>query len=412
MTKHTHYRAAGLSRQGKRSRKLRLFAGLFILVVAVVLTVHHFTTTWQHAVLAQHDLTEAQVIPDVKKLDQPLAFGLSLGNTLYGMPADQMDAQLADMRALGVGWIRVDVGWDDVQAKDALTYDWAKTDAIVSAAEAHGLKVMGTLAYSPAWARPLGCKSPSCEPVLNAAFATFAGKAAARYAGKIDQWEIWNEPNLKKFWQPKPSVAKYVDMLKLTYPAIKAANQNAVGISAGLSPAENASGNIAPRDFLSDMYKAGAKPVFDVLGFHPYSYPAPATTNYGWSAWSQMADQGTSVRSIMQANGDEAKKVWITEYGAPTAGPGDSASITTYSVNQDAGHVDEELQAYTLQAAVSAIGSQNWVGGFFWYSYKDLGTDTSDSENFFGLLRADGTKKPAYDVLRKMLNPDQTTPSN
>ncbi len=383
--------------------------GCFVLGVAVALTVYHTTTLWQHAVLAEHDLQEAQVIPNVDKIEQPLAFGLSLGNTLHDMPTDQLDAQLADMRALGVGWIRIDVGWNDVQPKDALTYDWTKTDAVVSAAQAHGLKVLGVLAYSPSWARPYGCKSPSCAPVLNSTFATFAGKAAARYAGKIDQWEVWNEPNIKKFWQPKPNAAKYADMLKVSYPAIKAANSNATVMSGGMSPAETADGNSAPRDFLSALYKAGAQPFFDVLGLHPYSYPAPATTNYGWSAWSQMADQSTSIRSTMQANGDGSKKVWITEYGAPTAGPGTGASITTYSSNQDAAYVDEALQVYTLQAAVNSITGKDWVGGFFWYSYKDLGTDTADAENFFGLLRADGTKKPAYDVLHQVLSPDTTT---
>jgi arabinogalactan endo-1,4-beta-galactosidase len=402
MARYTHYKAAGHKRQAKKPHKLWLFAGLFILAAAI-LTVHQATTTWQHAVLAEHDLTEAQVIPEAQKISQPLAFGISVGNTLYGMPANQLDAELADMKAVGVSWVRVDVGWDDVQAKNALTYDWAKTDAIVSAAKAHGLKLMGTLAYTPGWARPIGCRSPSCGPALNSNFATFAGQAATRYAQDIGVWEVWNEPNITKFWQPKPNAAKYADMLKSAYPAIKAANPTAQVLSAGLSPAESQSSNIAPRDFLSALYKAGAKPYFDVLGLHPYSYPAPSSTNYGWSAWSQMADQSTSIRSIMQANGDTDKKIWITEYGAPTAGPGDTAGITTYSDKQDAGHVDEELQAYTLQSAVSSITGADWIGGFFWYSYKDLGTDLSDSENFFGLLRADGTRKPAYDMMRKIL---------
>jgi hypothetical protein len=36
------------------------------------------------------------------------------------------------------------------------------------------------------------------------------------------------------------------------------------------------------------------------------------------------------------------------------------------------------------------------LAALFWYSYKDDGTASHTTENFYGLLRADGTKKPAY----------------
>jgi hypothetical protein len=39
----------------------------------------------------------------------------------------------------------------------------------------------------------------------------------------------------------------------------------------------------------------------------------------------------------------------------------------------------------------------------FWYSYIDQGTSTSDRENFFGILRADWSKKPAYTTLKTLL---------
>jgi exo-beta-1,3-glucanase (GH17 family) len=123
-----------------------------------------------------------------------------------------------------------------------------------------------------------------------------------------------------------------------------------------------------------------------------------------------MADQSTSIRTIMQANGDSGKQVWVTEYGAPTSGPGDGASLSTYSDKQDAGHVDEEFQSYILKSAITSISKQDWVGGFFWYSYKDLGTDTDDTENFFGMLRADGSKKPAYQTIKEVLGTNSTTP--
>ena len=42
-----------------------------------------------------------------------------------------------------------------------------------------------------------------------------------------------------------------------------------------------------------------------------------------------MYQTSPSIRSIMVANGDSAKKIWITEFGAPTSGtPTTSAKPT------------------------------------------------------------------------------------
>ena len=49
--------------------------------------------------------------------------------------------------------------------------------------------------------------------------------------------------------------------------------------------------------------------------------------------------------------------------------------------------------------AVELNEDYTWSGPLFWYSYKDLGTTTNTMENFFGMYRHDGTKKPVYDAL-------------
>lgn len=43
------------------------------------------------------------------------------------------------------------------------------------------------------------------------------------------------------------------------------------------------------------------------------------------------------------------------------------------------------------------------MGPFFWYSLKDSGINKDTPENFFGLLRNDWSKKPAYDVFRNAI---------
>ena len=69
-----------------------------------------------------------------------------------------------------------------------------------------------------------------------------------------------------------------------------------------------------------------------------------------------------------------------------------------------ANHVTEALQNLILTNAVTSYRSfGSWAGPMFWYSYKDLGTSPSTAENFFGLIRADGSTKPAYATFKNLL---------
>src|SRR5438128_12551629 len=90
-----------------------------------------------------------------------------------------------------------------------------------------------------------------------------------------------------------------------------------------------------------------------------------------------------SLRSVMVANGDGNKKIWMTEFGAPTNGPSGSS-------------VSEPAQAAMLTKAYSLAGSYSWAGPLMWFSLRDQGTDTFTIENFFGMVRYDFSAKPSY----------------
>jgi hypothetical protein len=334
-------------------------------------------------------------------------FGISFAGTLLPLSDAEVNARLADAASLGVKWIRIDVGWNDIQRRDQNTFNWSGIDRIVASANAHGLHVLGLLTNTPGWARIPDCGSTQCGPDDSAfdAFANFAAAAATRYAPQgVHAWEIWNEPNIVLFWQPQPDVRAYTNLLKATYPAIKRADPNSIVISGGLSPAANTDSSITPYDFLARMYSDGAGGSFDAVGMHPYSYPATPALLETWNAWSQMASISKSLRSLMQANGDSGKQIWMTEYGAPTGGPGSLATMDNYRTIGSANHVTEDLQAEMLRQAITLTPTYPWAGPLFWYSYKDMGTDTDTNENFFGLVRFDGSHKPAYDLLSTLLH--------
>jgi polysaccharide biosynthesis protein PslG len=323
------------------------------------------------------------------------ALGIAAGGTLQFETAAQQEAYLSAAQELGATWLRFDFAWTDIQRSNAASYDWTRYDTLVARAQAHGMQVVGMIGYTPGWARDAACTGTQfCRPKDPAAYATFAGQAAARFAPRgVHHWEIWNEQNTALFFKPAADPVYYTSMLRQAYSAIHAADPKAVVITGGTAPAASNGGDLSPVDFVSRSYAAGAKNNFDALGHHPYcyagSFDCPDSTQ-AWSAWSQMASTPTSLRSLLTANGDAAKQIWGTEFGAPTAGA--SAAVTE-------GH-----QATMLATAVARWSSYAYTGGpLFLYSLKDRGTNPGNKEDWFGVLRADGSHKQSFTKLQTAL---------
>jgi hypothetical protein len=333
-------------------------------------------------------------------------FGFSLGDTLTGLDSEELGNRLNDMVSLGATWIRIDFDWSWIQADKTRPIDWYKIDRVVKAAHARGLKILPILVYTPPWARPDDClSSPRCPPADPNAYAAFATEAVRRYATQgITHWEIWNEPNMRGSWLPAADPVAYRHLLEAAHRAIKTVDPTATIITGGLGPIATEGGNIAPVMYLDALYNAGASTYFDAIGFHPYSFPVLPSYQKDWNAWQQMTDTKISLRSIMEENGDSDKEIWITEYGAPTGGPGIAAERDHDYANVKATHVTETFQTLILQDALTEIQSYSWAGPLFWYSYQDLGTSSSTIENFFGIRHVNGTAKPAYHALKTALD--------
>jgi hypothetical protein len=406
------YRKASRSREARIGITLGILVSVaaiaaFLLMNATVIEIDSklvITTPKEQHQLASPSVT----VSSNKKSAKP--FGLALSTTLYGLSKSQLNSELNELNTLGVSWIRIDVAWAGVQPNNSSQYDWSPVDTIVSAASSHHLSVLATLAYTPSWAAQSGCNDASqkCAPANDSQFAAFATAAAQRYGHKgVDAWEIWNEPNDQGFWAPAPNPEAYTKLLEASYVAIKKVDGSATVLSGGLGPLDSLPGSIEPVTFLSDLYADGAKGYFDAVGFHPYSYPNLPATVAAWSGWSMMDDLPTSARSVMVANGDSDKQLWITEYGAPTGGPGQTETSDNYGQVGGDSNVDDQLQAEMLTQSTQQYDGDSWLGNYFWYSYKDLGTSETDSENFFGLYTYGGAPKPALTALEQAIHDDK-----
>lgn len=313
--------------------------------------------------------------------------GFSPGAGIGFAPREEVERDLDALVASGARWLRVDLDWSVLEPQDG-RFDWTAADRVVGQARARGLSVLALPTYTPEWARPAGTGSHHA-PDDPARFAAFVAAAAERFVPQgVLHYEVWNEPNLPQFWEPRADPAAYVTLLRLTAERVRAVAPQAVLLSGGLAPAadDEVRGSVDPRTFVQRMYALGAAAWFDALAIHPYGFPAlPSEPAGGFNLWQQLPQ----VRRTMEAAGDGGTQVWLTEVGAPTYG--------------GPGGVSQDRQAEVVRQAVRLSAALPWAGPVFLYALRDTGSDPDDREDHFGLLREDGTPKPAYAVLQREL---------
>jgi hypothetical protein len=290
-------------------------------------------------------------------------------------------SQLAAMKAIGLTSVRLDANWDWVQRTGPETFSWAQLDQAVNSVRAAGMSVDLIIDGCPPWAASFGTKGDSwSQPASPKQYAAWAADVARRYGPRgVNTFEIWNEPNIVTFWQPKPNPAAYTADLIAAYSAIKAVDPSAFVISGGLANAVSNGTNYSAVDFLKAMYAEGAKGHLDAVGYHPYSFPL--LPNKHGSGWFRMVQAHPSIRGVMIRNGDAAMPIWVTEFGAPSGGQGG---------------VGEGAQATALVQAIMDAKKSRWIGALYLFTWQDTATDPSSDQDWFGLLTATGSPKAAY----------------
>jgi hypothetical protein len=121
----------------------------------------------------------------------PFLGGLRYGVNAFLFGTDQ-GRVLTLTRQAGFGWLRHQIHWRDIEIRPG-QYDWGALDLALEATRRHDLRVLLSVVRSPAWATAQGTGGLPDDP---AALGSFMGALAARYAGAVSAYEIWNEPNL------------------------------------------------------------------------------------------------------------------------------------------------------------------------------------------------------------------------
>lgn len=283
------------------------------------------------------------------------------------------DTELID-RA-GIRFVRDELNWHKTE-KQLGVFDFSRHDGWVNDMVSRGIRVIGVLdfantLYNGKANDPNGVKYAFQTKAELDAYVRYVSKTVEHYKGKIDMFEIWNEPNIPNFWKPETNSIDYATMVKAAAAAIREANPDAYIIAGALGD-QNDTG------FLTDLFEHGAYPYIDAVSYHPYIYPYSPDGRYG---------NKPELMAGITASYGGWKDMIVTEFGWPTS--------------QGSRGVSEPLQAeylvksYMISAAVGIKRSAV-------YDFRDDGTDLSYTEHNFGIVHDDFTAKPALIAMRQM----------
>ncbi len=287
------------------------------------------------------------------------------------------------MADAGVQWVRLGPGWMFMEPERGQidSVYLRKIDIAVDEALRAGMDLYMQLLGTPVWAstNPQAENSWAFPPKDLEAWRDHVRFLVKRYGDRIRYWEVWNEWDWE-FWES--SVTDYAALLGAAHGVLKKHAPDCKVILGGLAT-DGIHTWDSPRAVthaLQKLYDAGGGPFFDILAIHPYAWDE-------YTGITESIDKVNTAISVMRANGDGSKRIWITEIGVDTVS------------------VSDERQAAYLRQVYDVLTRHPQVDKVFWYNFRCIGADPSDQQSNFGIVDFDFGPRPAYEAYRAMPKP-------
>ena len=294
---------------------------------------------------------------------QPVPSGLGVNIHFY--QGNRQDFSL--LTEAGVDTVRMDVFWSVVEIQKG-RYDFSYHDQLIKDLEDTGIRLLFIIDYSNNIydnGRP-----PKTEEAREAC-ARMCSALAKRYAGKNIIWELWNEPNIERFWEPRPDAENYVGWCKHAVAAIRQADPNACIVA----PAS--SGIDFP--FLEACFRNGLLQLVDGVSVHPYrdASHGPETVFKDYERLKELIERHRPRNRMIP--------VLCTEWGYPAV------------------HISKELQGKYLAREWLCNMAQD-IPVSIWYEWRDGGRSPDEAEHNYGTLTRDYSPKPAYLAMKTLIS--------
>ncbi|MCC7372669.1 MAG: hypothetical protein IT306_29925 [Chloroflexi bacterium] len=293
----------------------------------------------------------------------------------------------------GARWDRIIFPWSLIQ-KDGPN-SWTQlyfTDEAIKAQARRGVTMAGILIYTPQWASPWPDRGRPVDPPRgleldykdpNNTWGQFVRKVVERHKGVVDHWIVWNEPDL---YTPglrytfDGSFEQYAQLLKVAYLNTKEINPSAKVILGGMAYWWDKEHQRPP--FLGPLLEViGKDPdraknnhYFDIVSVHTYTAPLNSFA------------EPMIMRDIL-AQRNMKKPIWI---GESNVIPHDDVQ-NNLPAGQMRASLDQQA-AYIIQAMALAVAAN--VERYAVYKATD--EKAENDVELWGLIRNNGTAKPAY----------------
>ena len=202
----------------------------------------------------------------------------------------------------GVKWARCQTGWNRCETVKG-QYDFAWLDEVVDNLLQRGVQPwfnvgFGNKLYMPeAYGEAVGWVPLYFGDEVKQAWGNYVKALATHFKGRVSHYELWNEPNIRNFWQPgKPDAQEYLNLIAYSSTLIKQADPQAkVGacVSGSLSA------------YVVSLVKLGVSDYIDFFSIHPYRI----IPEKGYEK------EITALRALFDANGGKQVELWQGEVG-------------------------------------------------------------------------------------------------
>jgi hypothetical protein len=396
-----------LRRSIRARRPLRRWLALGALLLALPALAHGVPAAAQDRAADTPGAASAEVIAPGPARFEPLRPlpPVETDDRRFGLVEAYRIADEGLGRALGARHERIDFWWSGLQdAPDAPLSPYYFAPSLLQRERDQGFQVLGLLMSTPAWAAanpddgprsvPRNLGLPWDDPQNY--WGRFVEQIARDYAGQIDTWIVWNEPDIQPgdpnaaYYAWAGSVEDYYQLLKVAYRSIKKGNPRARVHLAGLTYWADREAN-RPQFFARLLDLMDADPTapandfyFDVATLHLYTDPRG------------LYDVPNLYRDLMRAHGFE-KPIWINETNViPWDDPTNRG--TGYDVAADkrctlADQASYLLEAFSLGLAggaerISVYKAEDGAGAAY--------NGDVDAAERAALVREDGSLRPAY----------------
>ncbi|MDI9727049.1 hypothetical protein [Stutzerimonas stutzeri] len=324
-------------------------------------------STLRHALLLG-GLLGASLQSAAQTTEEPFVVGVCAHELHRGDPSGRAYAM---MRDAGITSVRTDAHWAYVERQPNQLKIEPSWHRYLKETARHGLSTQFILGYGNQ--HHGGGEKPRTEPV-RAAFNRYVNHLSEAFKGQVAYYEIWNEwdvedPRDPRFTQDYARlIADAAGIVRQRDPAAK--------VLAGAVTTQGIESGFALR-----LLENGLMQSVDGLSLHPYVHCRGwrRNTPEAWIDWMAEVD-----KDLTRAAGRPVP-LYLTEMAWPS--------------HQGACGIDENLQAAYLARAFFLARTLPSIRGMWWYDFRNDGTDRTEREHNFGLVRQDFTPKPAYRVL-------------